>query len=135
MSVITATLSFDKNGFGKTHMPIPRMFIEAIMAGFYIVVGLIMVIAPTIVNNAICYLVGGLCLIMGGLAIYIYLGSEIYGPLAVATFAEGPLMDSISCEYITWVGASVHHLMNFHADSLSLQASMITQALPTLAMV
>ena len=56
-----------------------------IMAGFYIVVGLIMVIAPTIVNNAICYLVGGLCLIMGGLAIYIYLGSEIYGPLAVAT--------------------------------------------------
>ena len=38
MSVITATLSFDKNGFGKTHMPVPRMFLEAIMAGFYIAV-------------------------------------------------------------------------------------------------
>ena len=56
-----------------------------IMAGFYIVIGLIMLIAPTIINNAICYLIGTLCLIMGGLAIYIYLGSEIYGPLAIAT--------------------------------------------------
>ena len=56
-----------------------------IMAGFYIVVGIIMLIAPAIVNGAICYLIGCLCLIMGGLAIYIYLGSEVYGPLAVAT--------------------------------------------------
>lgn len=55
-----------------------------IMAGFYVVTGLIMLLAPTFVNNAICYLIGSLCLIIGGLAIYTYLGSEVYGPLSIA---------------------------------------------------
>ena len=53
-----------------------------IMAGLYIVVGLIMLLAPVFVNNLICYLVGTLCLILGGLFIYTYISSEVYGPLA-----------------------------------------------------
>ncbi|MBQ9011068.1 MAG: DUF308 domain-containing protein [Bacilli bacterium] len=55
-----------------------------IMAGFYIIIGLIMLITPTFINNAICYLIGALCLIMGGLSIYTYIGSEVYGPLSIA---------------------------------------------------
>lgn len=53
-----------------------------IMSGLYIVIGLIMLIAPTFVTNAVCYLIGTLCLILGGLGIYIYISSEVYGPLA-----------------------------------------------------
>ena len=53
-----------------------------IMSGLYVVIGLIMLLAPVFVNNLICYLVGALCLILGGLFIYTYIGSEVYGPLA-----------------------------------------------------
>lgn len=55
-----------------------------ILSGLYIVIGLIMLIAPTFVTNMICYLIGALCLIIGGLAIYTYISSEVYGPLAYA---------------------------------------------------
>lgn len=55
-----------------------------IMSGLYLVIGLIMLIAPTFVTNAICYLIGTLCLIIGGLFIYTYISSEVYGPLAYA---------------------------------------------------
>lgn len=72
-----------------------------IMAGLYIVIGLIMLIAPTIINNAICYLVGALCLIMGGLAIYIYLGSEVYGSLAIATLIIAILFTVVGIFIIT----------------------------------
>lgn len=53
-----------------------------IMSGLYVVIGLIMLLAPVFVNNLICYLVGTLCLILGGLFIYTYISSEMYGPLA-----------------------------------------------------
>ena len=53
-----------------------------IMSGLYIVIGLIMLLAPVFVNNLICYLIGALCLILGGLFIYIYISSDVYGPLA-----------------------------------------------------
>jgi len=53
-----------------------------IISGLYIVIGLIMLIAPTFVTNAISYLAGTLCLILGGLGIYAYISSEVYGPLA-----------------------------------------------------
>ncbi len=56
-----------------------------IMAGFYIIIGLVMLLAPAFVSNSICYLIGALCLIIGGLAIYTYIQSEVYGPLAMAT--------------------------------------------------
>lgn len=52
-----------------------------IVAGFYIIVGLIMLLAPVFVSNSVCYLIGTICLILGGLAIYTYIGSEVYGPL------------------------------------------------------
>jgi len=55
-----------------------------IMTGFYIVLGVIMLIAPTFVSNSICYLIGALCLIIGGLAIYTYIASEVYGSLGAA---------------------------------------------------
>ncbi len=53
-----------------------------IIAGFYIIVGLIMLLAPVFVTNSICYFIGTLCLILGGLAIYTYISSQVYGPLA-----------------------------------------------------
>ena len=53
-----------------------------IIAGFCIIAGLIMLLAPVFVTNSICYLIGTLCLILGGLAIYTYVGSQVYGPLA-----------------------------------------------------
>ena len=53
-----------------------------IMSGLYLVIGLIMLIYPAFVTNAICYLIGTLCLILGGLGIYIYISSEVYGSLA-----------------------------------------------------
>ncbi len=55
-----------------------------IMSGFYIIVGLVMLIAPGFVSNSICYLIGALCLIVGGLAIYTYIASEVYGSLGAA---------------------------------------------------
>lgn len=55
-----------------------------IMSGFYIVVGLVMLLAPAFVSNSICYLIGAICLIIGGLAIYTYIGSEVYGSLGAA---------------------------------------------------
>ncbi len=55
-----------------------------IMTGFYIVIGLVMLIAPTFVSNSICYLIGALCLIIGGLAVYTYIASEVYGTLGAA---------------------------------------------------
>ena len=57
-----------------------------IMAGFYIIIGLIMLLIPNFVSNSICYLIGAICIIVGGLAIYTYIGSDVYGPLAVALF-------------------------------------------------
>lgn len=53
-----------------------------ITAGFYLIIGLLMLLAPAFVSNSICYLVGAFCLILGGLFVYIYIGSEVYGPLA-----------------------------------------------------
>ena len=53
-----------------------------IVAGFCVVLGLIMLLAPSFVSNSICYLIGAFCLILGGLFIYIYIGSEVYGYLA-----------------------------------------------------
>jgi len=55
-----------------------------IMSGFYIIIGLVMLIAPTFVSNSICYLIGALCFIIGGLAIYTYIASEVYGTLGAA---------------------------------------------------
>lgn len=55
-----------------------------IITGLYIVIGLIMLIAPVMVTNMICYLVGTLCLILGGIGIYTYVSSEVYGPLSYA---------------------------------------------------
>lgn len=54
------------------------------MAGFYIVIGLIMLIFPEFINTIICYIIGSFCLIMAGLAIYAYFCSETYGPLGVS---------------------------------------------------
>lgn len=53
-----------------------------ITAGFYLIIGFLMLLAPTFVSNSICYLIGAFCLILGGLFVYIYIGSEVYGPLA-----------------------------------------------------
>ena len=53
-----------------------------IMSGLYIVIGLIILIAPTFVTNLLCYLIGAICLIIGGLALYTYISSEVYGILA-----------------------------------------------------
>lgn len=55
-----------------------------IMSGFYIVIGLVMLIAPAFVSNSICYLIGALCLVVGSLAIYTYIASEVYGTLGAA---------------------------------------------------
>lgn len=55
-----------------------------IMSGFYIILGLIMLLAPNFINNSICYLIGAICLIVGGLSIYTYVASEVYGSLGVA---------------------------------------------------
>ncbi len=55
-----------------------------IMAGFYLIIGLIMLLAPTFVSNSICYLIGAICLVVGGLAIYTYIASEVYGSLGAA---------------------------------------------------
>ena len=55
-----------------------------IITGLYLVIGLIMLIAPVMVTNMICYLVGTLCLILGGIGIYTYVSSEVYGPLSYA---------------------------------------------------
>ena len=54
------------------------------MSGFYIILGLIMLLAPNFINNSICYLIGAICLIVGGLSIYTYVASEVYGSLGVA---------------------------------------------------
>ncbi len=54
------------------------------MAGFYMVIGLSMLIEPEFISNIICYIIGAFCLIMGGLAIYTYICSEAYGPLGVS---------------------------------------------------
>lgn len=56
-----------------------------VMAGFYIIMGLLMLIFPQLVSNTICYIIGAICLITGGLAIYVYIASEVYGPLAMVT--------------------------------------------------
>ena len=79
MSVITATLSFDKNGFGKTHMPIPRMFIEAIMAGFYIAVaGVASTIgACTITNPSVAKVVQAI-IFPAGLGLVVLNGAELF---------------------------------------------------------
>lgn len=53
-----------------------------IMSGLYIVIGLIMLLAPVFVSNLICYLIGTICFILGGIGIYTYISSEVYGPLA-----------------------------------------------------
>ena len=50
-----------------------------IMAGFYIVIGVVMLFAPIFVSNAICYILGALCLILAGFAINSYVGSEVHG--------------------------------------------------------
>ena len=55
-----------------------------IITGLYIVIGLIMLISPVIITNLICYLIGVLCLILGGIGIYAYISSEVYGPLSYA---------------------------------------------------
>ncbi len=55
-----------------------------IMSGFYVVIGFVMLLAPTFVSNSICYLIGALCIIVGGLAIYTYIASEVYGTLGAA---------------------------------------------------
>lgn len=56
-----------------------------VMAGFYIIIGLLMLLFPHLVSNTICYIIGALCLITGGIAIYTYIGSEMYGPMAMIT--------------------------------------------------
>ncbi len=56
-----------------------------IMSGFYIAIGLFMLLSPVAVSNFICYIIGTICLILGGLSVYTYLQSEVYGPLGVAT--------------------------------------------------
>ena len=53
-----------------------------IVEGFCVVLGLIMFLVPSFVSSSICYLIGAFCLILGGLFIYIYIGSEVYGYLA-----------------------------------------------------
>ena len=53
-----------------------------IMSGLYLVIGLIMILAPGFVSSIVSYLAGTLCLIIGGLGIYIYISSEVYGSLA-----------------------------------------------------
>ncbi len=55
-----------------------------IITGLYIVIGLIMLLAPVMVVNLICYLIGTLCLILGGIGLYTYISSEVYGPLSYA---------------------------------------------------
>ena len=55
-----------------------------IMSGFYIIVGIIMLLVPIFVSNSICYLIGAICLIVGGLALYTYIASEVYGSLGAA---------------------------------------------------
>ena len=55
-----------------------------IVTGLYLVIGLIMLIAPVMVTNLICYLAGKLCLILGGIGLYTYISSEVYGPLSYA---------------------------------------------------
>ncbi len=57
-----------------------------IMAGFYIIIGLVMLFAPNFVSNSLCYLIGAICIIVGGLSIYTYIGSDVYGTLAAAFF-------------------------------------------------
>lgn len=56
-----------------------------VMAGFYIIMGLLMLLFPQLVSNTICYVIGAICLITGGLAVYTYVASQIYGPLAMLT--------------------------------------------------
>ncbi|MBR3362611.1 MAG: DUF308 domain-containing protein [Bacilli bacterium] len=55
-----------------------------IITGLYAVVGLIMLLAPVLVTNLICYLIGTICLILGGIGLYTYISSEVYGPLSYA---------------------------------------------------
>ncbi len=73
-----------------------------IMAGFYIIIGLVMAIAPVFVSNSICYLTGSLCIIIGGLAIYTYIQSEVYGPLGMATLIMA----------IVFIGLGIFIIMN-----------------------
>ena len=46
-----------------------------IMSGLYIIIGLAMLLFPELITNMICYLIGTLCLIFGGLLIYTYISS------------------------------------------------------------
>lgn len=73
-----------------------------VMAGFYLVIGLLMLLMPTVVSNAVCYIIGAMCLITGGIAVYTYIQSEIYGPLAIATLVIA----------ITFIGLGVFIVMN-----------------------
>ena len=79
MSVITATLSFDKNGFGKTHMPIPRMFLEAVLAGFYIAVaGVASTIGMSTITNPSVAKVVQAIIFPAGLGLVVLNGAELF---------------------------------------------------------
>jgi len=79
MSIITATLNFDKNGIGKTHMPIPRMFLEAVWAGFFIAVaGVASTIgAVSVTSPSIAKVVQGL-IFPAGLGLVVLNGTELF---------------------------------------------------------